>query len=412
MLGNEWLGIWQKSAAYHIANDSDVIIQGPRQAMGKTHLGALIAAGYLIAGGSVIQGMPTLQQGKTLLFRRTSQMVTNIKARLPRGVMRVETDTTTEKSYSNGATFQLVSAEQMKDKDHPPEGYTCDCLIIDEGHRATEEILGICLPFLFHAKREGTDKTVILGVGGHRLSLIEAMKKKGFSPKRVTPDIITAADPTYQVVFDDFKQKLTDTEYRQHILCEQVSEGMQKMFGPILAAEPLAPVDIPKFGENILFGIDVGRSSDRTCIAVLRRRAGYTDLIGTYYTTGPFTTRENNGQDVRIFSYIDQHLYNPGNIAIEVNGLGYGLWDILKKDMFIAIQGVPLTYKLKRQLVDMLTRDIREGIFRCEQQKDIDELEGLEFEINETGKYKWEHSDLLSAILMAYATQQKVMSIA
>lgn len=380
--------------------------------MGKTHLDALTATAFLVHGGSVIQAMPTMAQGKTILFRDTSGMVNAIKERLPRGAMRVETDTKTEKSYSNGAKFQLVSVEQMKDEEHPPEGYRAELIIIDEGHRATEKILGICTPMLFWARKAGVAKLLISGVGGHRLSLIEAMKKKGYTVARATPDMILQADPSFQKVFDEFKGELTDIEYRQHILCEQVSEGMQKMFGPILHAEPLSPVDIPKFGENILFGIDVGRSSDRTCIAVLRRRAGYTDLIGTYYTTGPFTTRENNGQDVRIFSYIDQHLYNPGNIAIEVNGLGYGLWDILKKDMFIAIQGVPLTYKLKRQLVDMLTRDIREGIFRCEQQKDIDELEGLEFEINETGKYKWDHSDLLSAILMAYATQQKVMSIA
>ena len=374
--------------------------------MGKTYLGALIGATYILAGGVVTHGMPTMQQGKTILFRRTEQMISQISRGMKRGVMKPVIDQTIEKVYANHGQMRVIST----DKDAQKEGYTTDLLIIDEGHRNTEEIIGVCEPFLAHAKRRKTAKAIILGVGGHTQSLIEKMKRKGYASLRITPDDILPFDPTWEPVFADFKQTMTDIEYRQHILCEAVDEGMRRMFGPIAQSTPLHPDDVGKYRETLFFGMDVGRTTDRTCITTMRHLKGFKDLIDSHYDTGPFIFHDGTGQDERIYSFVDRFLWEPDNLCIEINGLGSGLWDILRVDKFNRLKGINLDYNMKEAFINHLTRDIRDGIFRCENREDAEHLESLRFEIKPNGKYEWEHSDLLSSILMSYAAMQQVAS--
>lgn len=418
LLEEEYWKPWQVNMATQLCESVQVILQGCRQAAGKTHITSRYCALCIIMGICVIIAMPTMKQAKSILFRRIASVVATVqKLTGIRELLPTESDTKTEKIYGNGAELLALSLDKVAEK----EGYTTQVLVLDESQTTDRGVLGVFLPFIAVAKKERRAKTILLGRGGHEKSLIEEMKGEGFALVRITPTEILPYDPSWEYVFDEFKRDLSEEDYRQHILCETVSPGQHTIFPFISAAVPIPLETASKWpAAQNNFGIDVGRTSDRTCVAVLQSHCGYIDLVDVYYDTGPFTTLteqgKENGQCVRVYAFIEQFPYRPGDMAIEINGLGVGLYDILIARYFHNIQGVHLlgaTKKdggMKKALINLLQKYCRDGIFRCANPEWMDELVRLQFEITDEGKYKWGHSDLLSAILMALASMQRVSS--
>lgn len=417
LLGGDWLGPWQRRAVEAMLTcGRGRTIQLPRQT-GKTYAAALVAVAVLMCGGSVIIGMPTMTQSTSLLFSTIASMMDKLCKLIPGRMLRVKhgKDGAAAKEYTNGGKLRAISQAQMDNRDTPPEGYTADMLIIDEAHRAERAMLGICMPFLTQAKRKGHDRALLLGVGGHDLSLIEEMKVNGFEPFMIKPGVIVQEDPSYGAVFADFKRILTPVDYDSHIELLPVSEGLRRIFPDLQRAVAVDEVHRwDNLAQRYYFGIDVGRTSDLTVVAVLRRTGRFIDFVDYHEDTGPFVVRDGNGigQADRIVAFVDQYIYNDENIAIEINGMGCGLYDILHAHPFYRMQAVQLDYDYKKAVIDQMVRDCRDGIFRVSDSTTLDELKRLKFEIKMSStlalRYEWEHSDKLSAIIMAYAAMQTV----
>ena len=411
LIGSKWLGPWQREMAESLISNRELIIQAPRQ-VGKTYVVALLIVAYILCGGTVVLGMPTLKQTKSVIMYTVMKMVGRLRRKYLafNALLRSEINNRGEQVYRNGGRLIVISMKQVTggEAEITEEGYTSDLNVIDEGHRGKREILGVISPFLTQAKRQGWARSIILGVGGHKSSLIEEMKTEGYSHIHFDRYQIEALDPSYTAVFDSFLRELTPIQYRQHILCESVAEGMHKIFGPIQLAIPMPPEEAAKYREVYHFGIDVGRTSDLTMVTAVRHKAGYIDLMDTYSTRGDFYLADGGGQDEQVYAWIDAFKWKGERIAIEINGLGVGLWDVLKAEKLIGMSGVHLDEKMKRFMVDQLIIAVRDGRFRCVRQEDADHLEGLQFEIKENGKYVYEHSDLLSSLIMAYCSMQTV----
>jgi hypothetical protein len=398
--------------AEHLIIYLQIILQAPRQ-VGKTYVVALLAVAYILCGGTVVIGMPTIRQTKSVLMFTILKMIAKLRTVSPvfRKLLYADIGNRGEQVYRNGGRLIVISMKQVtgSESEISEEGHTSDLNIIDEGHRGKREILGVISPYLTQAKRQGWGRSVILGVGGHKSSLIEEMKTEGYAAIHFDRQAIESVDPSYGLVFDDFKRELTPIQYRQHILCEPVAEGMHKIFGPITIAIPFKQEDLGKSREAMYFGIDVGRVTDMTLVSALRQRFGYLDLVDTYATTGDFFMDDGSGQDERVYAWVDMFKWSADRIAIEINGLGCGLYDVLKVFRLLgSIQGVHLDHGLKKFIIDEIIKDVRDGKFRCVRQEDADHLEGLQFEIKENGNYIYEHSDLLSSIIMAYCSMQTV----
>lgn len=354
----------------------------------------------------MIIAMPTMGQTKSILFRLTAQIMLRLSAFV--NTLKTDINTTTEKVYRNGAILKAISVEQMRDKVHPPEGYNCVLLVIDEAHRATRDILAICLPFLTQAKLKGIDKIILLGVGGHVKSLIEEMKEDEntrYVPLHISAATIVSEDIAYEAVFADFKRELPPFDYDQMVLCKVVTEGGRYLFNDVCLTIPFTGEQ--KSGrEELYFGIDVGRTNDVTCVTVMREKAGYKDIISRFETVGT-----GQVQAQQIFEFIDKYYYNSENIVVEINGVGAFFIDHLR-EKFPFIKGVFLTEKLKAGLITTLIKDIRDGKIRVEKEEWKQELEHLQFEIKVDGSFdfKLTHSDFLSSILMSISSKQKAFA--
>ena len=405
LLDYEWRGPWQREMAESICEHPETINQGPRQATGKTFVNAIYGAARIVHGDAVIIGMPTMRQAKSILFREIAnkvkafQKVVGGKAFKPGDI-----DTAVEKVYNNGGQLLALSLDKMAEK----EGFTGDVLFIEESHRTDRGVLGVFRPFIAVAEKEGRSKIILTGIGGHPMSLIEEMKGEEYHLTKTTAEEIVAHDEQWQNVFDSFKKDMNEPDFRQHILCEPISPGQHHIFEHLPVAVPFPPEISSKWpGAVYYFGMDVGRTSDQTCVAVLRKQCGYYDLVDVHYDIGPFTAIEAGaeaGQDVRVFAFIDRYPWRPRNIACEVNGIGEGLADVLQREMLTEMIRVHLDYKFKKAAIDWLWKSAREGTFRVQEPEWIAELERLQYEIKMTdkgSKYEWDHSDLLSGIIQA-----------
>jgi len=252
------------------------------------------------------------------------------------------------------------------------------------------------------ARRRGTAKIILNGIGGHPGSVIEAMKERGFAALLIKPEEIIADNPSYKPVFDEARQLLSDDEWNQHYECLSVMEGTRYLF-PILQPPLVLPdYDTPRF----YFGIDVGRTSDNTVVSVVEGCAGNYNHVEEMRMSGT----DFLSQSVRIHRFIDKFPYVPQNVAIEVNGLGIGLYDVLSKAMY-GIQPVSLNYELKRLIIFQIQKLVRDRKIGFADERARKELEDVTFEMKENYKYIYAHSDTLSALIMAFCATQKAVKI-
>lgn len=397
LLGMTWLGPWQKRAMEHLITHRRRTLKMPRQT-GKSECVGLYACCLLLLGFVVTVLMPTYTQAQRILFRdKISAKMRKLEHVM--GLRRV-VDTTTEVVWANGAALRALSINDSSQK----EGYTTDEMIIDEGHNAYRQLLDVASPFITQAKRRGTDGICVLGVGGMLDTLIECLSADGlYEPLWITPQDVTAADPSYVDVFEEYRRTMTAAGYAQMVECKPVVAGLNSIFGKLPGALP------SKFKTcDYYFGIDVGYSHDDTILTVLAAYPDCTNLVDEFKVTYGGQTGFIE-QARRIYEYIDTHyLFRPENIGVEVNGLGVGLWEQLNERVILGgykAGPIVMTEKLKRTMIEDIQRDIRGGYFGVALDDVRRSLEGLTYEIKDNGKIEYQHSDRLSALLVARAQQ-------
>ena len=386
-VGCEFRGDWQEKIANHILKHTYTVLQAPRQT-GKTQIVAFIAALYVILGKSVIIALPTYSLGTRILFDRIRKITHAIIGNYSKKVL----DQASYVIYEHGGSFLCISTSPTSKK----EGYTCDLLIIDEGQEAAETCLGSLLPFIAISLMEGTGKAIILGRGGFKNSLIEKAKDyPDWVPLKITPEEVVESRPAYAKVFEDFKHSLTHDDYEAHVNCNTIFINRQAIF-------PNIP-EVLKHGDHNVdftqcfyhFGVDVGHNTDPTCVAVVRQSGEYFDLCDAFFTYTP----DFVDQAKEVFDFIDQYPWHPHNLTVELNGMGYGLFDPMKR-WIPDVMGSAITYEMKDQMVKNFLIKFQNRKMSVSNDALRVKLENLTYKTSEAGKNDFDHDDLLSAMLM------------
>lgn len=422
-LGHEWRGEWQREIAKALCEAEEVVIQGPRQVTGKTFTVGMYEGTRIISGRTVTVGYPTLSQTTRLLgeniaknvnqfnnlyqdatgkpmFRRPKDQVTYMKWQM------LDDPTHIGKLYS-------LSANEISK--HVPEGYTTDDLNLDEAHRQTVKTLGTFEPFTDIASQRGDATIAYMGVGGHKLSLIEIKKQQpGVKVIRYTADDIAQMDPRWIPVFQKRKESLSSWQWRIHYMCEKLSEGMKFMYPELPGAIDIQPELVRNIMPTLYFGVDVGKVVDSTVVKVISVVQGIrnneaveiVNEVDSFEISGCSYT----DQAQAIYKWIDGRFYWKANrIVVELNGVGQAFYDILCEIFGKSLRGIHTTADLKEQFWHESSMAVREGRFGVKDQLARAQYEALMYNVRESdGKLEFEHSDYWMALCMAWVGKQTV----
>lgn len=418
--GYEFEGIWQEDIVKALCKYPNVVVQGPRQITGKTWcVGTKQATNATIGGRRVVLGFPTARQGKRISFEDIEGKVEKFISKMPmreRYLMkRKGPGSKSDILWGNEGRLEALSVNRAAEAGG--QGWTCHDLVIDEGHESDLQTHAIFDPFTTKAKLAGVGSNTILGIGGGKNSLIQLKTKdKNYHHIKIMPSDIIAADPSMQKFFDDKKEEYAAKMhlYYQHYECSEVVAGARSLFQNIPEHIEI-PDNLKSHPVRHVFGIDIGRESDMTVVTHFE----VVDKICNLVHYDAFTGMDFLAQGKRIFEFINEYPYFPGDVVIESN-FGIGLCDILRyterttstgrkvKGYIPGLTTYFVTADNKDGLALSLADKIYKGEFAIRDKHARDEVEGIMMHIKENGKTKWDHGDIFSSILSA---MNRLMSI-
>ena len=410
LLGIDWKSEAQRICMEELCESDRCTYQGFRQ-KGKSFNMGLLGAAYTSCAGTPIVAAPTLGQASLIIFSNIKDNTEQVLELLI-GSVKKDPDRATFVKWSHGGGLIALSAANITEtgtKKKPPEGWTGNLLIIDEGHRIPPEFAGIFYPMLFDAEREGTAKIVILGVGGHKSSAIEVMKTRGYKQVFMPASKASELDPALIPIFARAKAELSEWEYRQMYECLPVTEGMRPMF-----VDVPGEIDVQKYRDQNLapgfwFGIDVGKVKDSTVVKVVERWGDIRNEVDSIELQGVDYVRQ--GQ--LIFDFINRYPWLSERVTIELNGPGQALFDILNQwELFgksgRSINGINTTYDIKYSVWNDVNVAFREGWFGIKPEAARDHYASLLYNVKEDdGKIEFEHSDDWMALVMCWMGMQQ-----
>lgn len=403
-IGLKYRGRWQRKIMRHLIANRFAILKGPRQNSGKTWAIAVLLA-YCICklGMPWVIAMPTMRQGSRILIDRVTGFCARYETKyqdFKRIIKNVNYTT-----WNNGGMVASVSLHVGSKAG--VQGYTAVGLVIDEGHETDRTIYDAVLPVLDVAAADEQSRVIVSGIGGTpHWSLIcilaEPPEESDEDGERDTYQTLTlhpyhdigADSPKLLKFFKRTERSVSATSWRRNYLCEDFTEGGNVMF-------PSLEKDIAGIGLGRMeFGIDVGRTHDWTIVVAMRVNGSQAKMVDRLRLRG----REFELQAAQIADWINKWEYLPQNIRIERNGLGWGLYDELKKLRgFSVIRPVttsdkPPHYKKTRLCHDLMHR-ANKGNLAIDLPDVRRELSMLTYEQNEKGEYEWpDDCDILSAL--------------
>lgn len=401
-------GMWQADSVQFLLGGSHRIYQGPRQACGKSFILSFILAAYILAGMRVCVAMPTLKQGGRVIIRETLRRLALYEDMLG-PAMRRTVRNTLEVVWANGGAIMALSTDDAARRG--AQGFTVHVLAIDEAHETTPEIMDVFEPLVTVALKEGVGQVFLTGVGGLRRSLIESSKLlDDYSSLRIDDARVCKDDPSWQATFDGYKRRFTARQYKQMYQCLPVVEAAGNLIFEALpsVAQPLYIGGQP----DACLGVDVGRWRDWTVAALHVREGGVLRWRNNLILEDMPLTE----QAVKIAQFARAHYVRPERVAVEVNGLGHGVHDLLVHGvpdklapLLPGAQGVHLSYNLKLDTIERMQSDARANLLAVEDATTHADLSELTFEVTHSAKgavlYKFDHDDLLSAGIMAYCAR-------
>ena len=388
----------------------DVCAQLYRQG-GKTWGTSLISAAYITALGTPIIAAPTLSQSSQLIFDQTQKFAQAFIDEYLGRIKRTR-DTLTYIQWDTGVMLRALSANDISVR--KPEGYTGSILVIDEGHRVNQNMMGIFLPMLSDAVMEGTAKVIILGVGGHKTSAIEVMKQRGYRTVRIPAEQASDMEPALIPLFEKAKRELSDWEYRMFFGCESTLEGVHAMYGMIPDRISVPEVVMRSVRPRFHFGIDVARVRDATVVHVWEVY-GYGEEAFINHVDEYILENVSIPQQGRmIYEWINgRYVWRPENIVVELNGIGAGLYDCLRETpLGERIGGINTTADLKEAFWNWHARSMRNGRFGVCVLESKHEYENMVYTTREAdGKLSFQHSDRWMASCMCWCSLSTIQGI-
>jgi len=386
-----WWRPWQPQILSSLLAHPRVILQGCRQAAGKSYVAALWAAIYIICGYRVAIGMPSLRQSSRILLRRILLWMLCVEQVM--GLKR-RTNNVLEVEWNNGGGLMALSTNEAAEKG--VQGYTCALLVIDEGHEAPNDMFGAYSPLPAIALKRGYGSILILGVGGPQDTVIEAKKPAGYHLEFWDDERVLALDPSWRDYFEQQKLELSQDEYDKNFRCLPVSAGQRRVFLQLVEhAVPPGPVK-----PELYFAIDVGKIVDTTTLLVVEQRGPAANVLSDRRWRG--TSYIDQVQEVAAF--IDEgYTFNPYNVAVETNGPGEVFLDALRRVYpFSGARGVKTTdspgSRRKTLWIQRLQRRAEKGLLGVVNPQLRADLLSLAYEVKEDGRYLWPHNDNLSAL--------------
>lgn len=395
-----YAGAWQRDFGRALDQHNKIAFKAPRQT-GKSTVIKALAISQLLLGNNVILASPTLQQTSRILLQDIHKSMSQFK-KLGVEPVKKEGHYT---EYNTGGKLVGLSLSG----DAAIEGYTSGLLIIDEAQNCSVETYEKLLPSISQSIRDGSFKIVVTGIGSVNPNslLAQSYSRLNFHLLHITPEYVLECDPSYAVVFNEFKETLTNQAYRLNIDVEDLDVGSHQLYPfiePFVAYNKAAKNLQPE----IYVGIDVGRHSDETVVIVIQKKWDEMNIIGCLkLPSEPFHIQAS-----KIHDFLLKNDDIQGKIVrccIESNGLGVGLYDRLQE---INANGEPylrylypvhIDYKKKSRAVHMVQDAFEKKKLGCNLDVVTKELKMLTQSftgLNEE-KAEYTHSDIHSALLMA-----------
>ncbi len=413
-----WRGQWQIDVVHHIIRNFYCTLQGPSQFTGKSFCLSLILAAGILLGVRTVIAMPTLRQGGRILMREALKRIVPFERALGDGLKRT-VNNTLEVVWSNGAVLMCLSADDAAQKGI--EGYTFHWLVWDEAHGSTKEQLAVFLSRLGVAVAEGTARVILLGIIPEIPdALIDVMQQEpaNYKPIVIDDERIMRDAPRYRAGLETYKRQMPTNAYLRFYGMKRVPLTGMHYILPGLAREGK-----PRFlgGRSAkTLGVDIGRTSDRTVCTVFERAQGLT----IWHTPLILPQDMDTGRQAAEIAALAREEGIPSrDCAIEYNGVGVGVGDVLKFGLpgvmaapMADIQVVTLDYEVKYAVLELMGREARDAELICPDTELHGQLSKLgyknEFSKRELPVRVWDHSDELSSGIMAKCATLSIGSAA
>jgi hypothetical protein len=425
-------GKLRRIVAEEVMSHDQVTLQAFRQFF-KSTLCSWIGGAYVINGGIPIVAAPTMRQSTKIIYWNIKNHANKCLSEYV-GTIKREPDTTTDTIWWEGKVDdsdiigRLLALSANDKSNFPPEGFTGDFVIVDEGHLVPASMVGVFTPMIYHSRLDGTGKVVVSGVGGHKTSAIEALKKKGYHSVKMSASKAVEIEPAMKDAFEVYRKELSDWEWDKYFECKEITAGLRIMYEDIPGYVMPSTITLASnFRPEYYIGIDVGRVSDQTVVKVVEVwppeiEGPLRNEIATF-RLGAMNFIDQAGL---IYDWIDNLKvaapwkdnelipipWDPKHIVVELNGMGVGLFDALNKTQFESVNGIYVDADLKKDVWLDTNKNARNGRFGVMDEKDREHYLSMMYNTRESdGKLEFEHSDDWSALIMAWAAQQKITAL-
>lgn len=408
---------WQGAALRLFILHSHASLQGARQGTGKTFVAALVIACHLLLGSSVTVAMPTYRQTGAILIRRVRLFMQLLE---PVMGFKCTTANNHETAWDNGARLNVLSTGSGARRG--TQGWTCRVMVIDESQDLKWEDLAWFMPLVAMAMKQKRGRLLMLGVGANDLAAPTlARRHPGYASlvlddatigeldrmrrAQLPPGHPELREDSWAEFFAAERELWDEDKYRQFYMCQAPGSGQRKVFDrvPGMVAAGASPVDLqaseashsgergradvysamsvenrwsdvgaltggapalPVFSQpKHYLGVDVGKQIDQTVIAILQQLGRHYNLVDCIRLPLGMSYTE---QARELAALARAWGCPPGRFAVEVNGPGMALYDVLTDPASPAVWNavpVAMTTPRKQRAVQLLNSDARHGLF-------------------------------------------------
>jgi len=377
--------------------EQTIIYKAARQS-GKTFLTALAATIYMVSGHTVIFAYPKQNQGEDIMTTNVKKFLkAYIKNRKLKESFIVE-NSVRRIILSNGGKMTVVSTGSDR-----VDGYTSDLTVIDEGQSHNwEDLHEKVIPFTNVSRQVGLEKglpyrgrIIILGRGGAKGSFIEKEWVGNPIAHKILMDAgrICQQWPSYKSVVDAAEAASPHHIFRSNYFCDPLPSEGSDIFSNI-KVEDRHIMSFPRIG------IDWGKRRDTTVGVALYEMDNELYIQDIKIINLPSYTACAQGLKL----WMDEFEWNEDFLYPELNGVGDAAIEILQPILGVTImdKGAFINEDTKHNAILKLMHSSEKGRIVVANEKIKQALLGLTYKINEkSGKMKADHSDVLSALIMA-----------
>ena len=291
-------------------------------------------------------------------FRQSQLLFNKIRANILREdliLSDVDRLTMHNIEFNNGSSIHCLPAVQENIR-----GFTATMIIVDEAAFVDEEVFAAIEPAL--AVKDGT--LILLGTPFEPSGYFyRAWTSPGWSKYHVT----SYDNPYIKKEFiEQFKVSHSEIEFKREILGEFVESDIDSLFtlDMVQKVMKLAKLNRPQEGYRYVMGVDLARfGSDWTAVAVLGVREGEEeDYENAVIEMHGLYKRQKRPLNETLGWLLDlDRKWNPDYIYVDANGLGAGVFDIMKEKLGGKVKDVQVRGKERVDMYLEAKRLIEEG---------------------------------------------------